>query len=73
MMFGAGIGMLGFATGEPITYMDDNPAIRASTLEISSALSQAGISIPDDSAREVYRSHVANGSLPDLLRAPVQA
>ena len=38
MMFGAGIGigMLGFATGEPITYMDDNPAIRVSTQEIGS-------------------------------------
>ncbi|MFT7526938.1 MAG: choline-glycine betaine transporter [Arenicella sp.] len=69
MMFGAGIGigMLGFATGEPITYMDDNPAIRASTLEISSALSQAGISIPQDSSIwEVYRSQVASGTLPDL-------
>jgi len=69
MMFGAGIGigMLGFATGEPITYMDDNPAIRTSTLAISEALTQANISIPENSnIWNIYTTEVANGSLTEL-------
>ena len=46
MMFGAGIGigMLGFATGEPISYMTDNPDIRASAIAIKQALAAADIS-----------------------------
>ena len=67
MMFGAGIGigMLGFATGEPITYMDDNPAIRLSTIEINSILNQAGIAIPENtSVWQVYKEQVTSGNLP---------
>ena len=66
MMFGAGIGigMLGFATGEPITYMDDNPAIRLSTQEITNTLNQAGISLPENvNVWQVYKQHVASGEL----------
>ena len=67
MMFGAGIGigMLGFATGEPITYMDDNPAIRISTQEITSILNQAGIPISkNENVWSIYRDQVAVGNLP---------
>ena len=69
MMFGAGIGigMLGFATGEPITYMDDNPAIRASTQEITSMLTQAGISISEnENVWARYRSEVAAGKFSEF-------
>ncbi len=69
MMFGAGIGigMLGFATGEPITYMDDNPAIRASTQEITSILTKAEIPLSEnENVWTVYREQVAIGNLPEF-------
>ena len=73
MMFGAGIGigMLGFATGEPISYMSDNPDIRASALSIQAALDSAGIALADGSDLwAVYHSSVASGiisALPELI------
>ena len=47
MMFGAGIGigMLGYATGEPMWHIGDNAVIRMSALEIQAALDAAGIAI----------------------------
>ncbi len=67
MMFGAGIGigMLGFATGEPITYMDDNPAIRASAMQITAALNAAGLPTGDDIWVRYYQL-LASGELEAL-------
>lgn len=45
MMFGAGIGigMLGYATGEPMFHIADNPDIRSSVIAIKAALAAAGV------------------------------
>jgi len=73
MMFGAGIGigMLGFATGEPISYMSDNPGIRLSVDAITAAMTNAGINIdtPSD-IWQTYHQSVASGqvaAIPNLI------
>ena len=69
MMFGAGIGigMLGFATGEPITYMVDNPDIRLSVIEIQQTLAAAGLSLPEGAdAWAFYRQQVELGAMPEI-------
>ena len=71
MMFGAGIGigMLGFATGEPIWYFADNPEIRLSTERIAAVLQQQGMAVAQfDSAMlwEKYHEAVANSVIPAL-------
>lgn len=69
MMFGAGIGigMLGFATGEPITYMSDNPDIRSSALLIQQALSSADIAWQgSDDLWALYHASVSQGSIAPL-------
>ena len=56
-----------FATGEPITYMDDNPEIRRSVMEIQSAFDTAGLPLEEDA--EIwpsYRSAVESGTLKPL-------
>jgi choline-glycine betaine transporter len=49
MMFGAGIGigMLGYAAGEPMWHIADNPDIRMSALLAKEALLGAGVLFPD--------------------------
>ena len=75
MMFGAGIGigMLGYATGEPMWHIGDNAVIRMSALEIQAALDAAGIAIAEGStALATYQAQVAAGSItaiPDLVLA----
>ena len=75
MMFGAGIGigMLGYATGEPMWHIGDNPVIRMSALEIQAALDAAGIAIAEGStALATYQAQVAAGTIsaiPDLVLA----
>ena len=45
MMFGIGIGMLGYTTGEPMWHMGDNPEIRMSALLVKDAFATAGITL----------------------------
>ena len=70
MMFGAGIGigMLGFATGEPISYLNDNPQIRISQIEISQTLQDAGLATGDSNAQlwQNYHHYVATGEIKAL-------
>ena len=79
MMFGAGIGigMLGYATGEPMWHIGDNPIIRMSTLEVQAALDAAGIAIAEGStAMATYNAQVAAGTmaaLPDLVLAKTES
>ena len=79
MMFGAGIGigMLGYATGEPMWHIGDNPLIRMSTLEVTAALQAAGIAIAEgSSAMATYDAAVAAGTmtaLPDLVIAKTES
>ena len=49
MMFGAGIGigMIGYATGEPVWHMSDNPEIRMSAIMVQEALTSAGINLAE--------------------------
>ena len=49
MMFGAGIGigMLGYATGEPIWHMGDNPDIRMSAELVRGALASANVTLAE--------------------------
>ncbi len=49
MMFGAGIGigMLGYATGEPMWHIADNPDIRMSAIAAKEALIGAGVLLPE--------------------------
>jgi choline-glycine betaine transporter len=49
MMFGAGIGigMLGYAAGEPMWHIADNPDIRMSAILAKEALIGAGVMLPD--------------------------
>ena len=66
MMFGAGIGigMLGYATGEPMWHMGDNPDIRLSVEAIGAALSSANITLAEwaDIWAE-YRAQVTAGTV----------
>ena len=79
MMFGAGIGigMLGYATGEPMWHIGDNPVIRMSTLEVQAALDAAGIAIAEGSnAMATYNAQVAAGTMaaiPDLVLAKTES
>lgn len=69
MMFGAGIGigMLGFATGEPTTYMTDNPNIRLSQIQITQALNNVNITLAQDAdIWQRYYHSVANGVIQPL-------
>ena len=79
MMFGAGIGigMLGYATGEPIFHIADNPLIRMSTIEVQAALDAAGIAVAEGStAMATYLAQVEAGSItaiPDLVTAKTES
>jgi len=79
MMFGAGIGigMLGYATGEPMWHIGDNPVVRMSMLEVQAALDAAGIAIAEGStAMATYNAQVAAGTLaaiPDLVTAKTES
>ncbi|OED44375.1 transporter [Chromatiales bacterium (ex Bugula neritina AB1)] len=79
MMFGAGIGigMLGYATGEPMWHIGDNPLIRMSTIEVKAALDAAGIAIAEGStAMATYTAQVEAGNLkaiPDLVLAKTES
>lgn len=69
MMFGAGIGigMLGYATGEPMWHIGDNPQIRLSTLEVQAALDAAGVAIAEgSSAMATYTAQVAAGTMSEI-------
>ncbi len=66
MMFGAGIGigMLGYATGEPMWHMGDNPDIRMSAEAIGAALSSANITLAEGAdIWAEYRAQVAAGTV----------
>ncbi len=79
MMFGAGIGigMLGYATGEPMWHIGDNPLIRMSTIEVQAALDAAGIAVAEGStAMATYTAQVAAGAIspiPDLVVAKTES
>ncbi len=69
MMFGAGIGigMLGYATGEPMWHMADNPDVRLSAIAIKDALAAASISIPEGAdIWTFYKSQTEAGSIPAI-------
>ena len=64
MMFGAGIGigMLGYAAGEPMWHIADNPDIRMSAAAIKEALAAANISIAEGAnVWDVYANAVKGG------------
>ncbi len=66
MMFGAGIGigMLGYATGEPMWHIADNPDIRMSAEAIRSALGAANIAISEGAdIWAEYNTQVAAGTI----------
>ena len=79
MMFGAGIGigMLGYATGEPIFHIGDNPIIRMSSAEVQAALDAAGIAVAEGStAMATYLAQVDAGAIaanPDLVIAKTES
>ena len=66
MMFGAGIGigMLGYATGEPMWHIADNPEIRMSAIAIKEALAAASITLADGAnVWTEYANAVAAGTV----------
>jgi len=66
MMFGAGIGigMLGYATGEPMWHMGDNPEIRMSAMAVKDAFATQGIALAEGAdVWAEYASQVAAGSI----------
>ena len=66
MMFGAGIGigMLGYATGEPMWHIADNPDIRMSAAAIKDAFSAAGITLAEGAdVWAEYKAQVAAGAI----------
>jgi choline-glycine betaine transporter len=66
MMFGAGIGigMLGYATGEPMWHMGDNPEIRMSAEAVRTAFASANIVLAEGADLWAeYASQVAAGSI----------
>ena len=79
MMFGAGIGigMLGYATGEPIFHIGDNPLIRMSSAEVQAALDAAGIAVAEGgTAMATYLAQVDAGAIavnPDLVIAKTES
>jgi choline-glycine betaine transporter len=69
MMFGAGIGigMLGYATGEPMWHIADNPDIRMSLEAVRIALEAANIKLTEGSnIWTIYTASVANGSITEI-------
>lgn len=69
MMFGAGIGigMLGYATGEPMWHIADNPVIRMSAIEVKAALDAAGIAVAEGSTVwATYEAQVTAGAIPTI-------
>ena len=78
-MFGAGIGigMLGYATGEPVWHIGDNPMIRMSAIEVQAALDAAGIAVAQGStAMATYLAQVEAGAIPaipDLVTAKTES
>jgi len=79
MMFGAGIGigMLGYATGEPMWHIGDNPLIRMSAMDAKAALDAAGIAVAEGStAMATYTAQVAAGTItaiPDMVVAKTES
>ncbi len=66
MMFGAGIGigMLGYATGEPMWHIADNPDIRMSAEAIRVAFASANIALAEGAdIWTEYNAQVATGSI----------
>ncbi len=66
MMFGAGIGigMLGYATGEPMWHIADNPDIRMSAESIRASFAAAGIAVAEGAdIWAMYASQVTAGSI----------
>ncbi len=66
MMFGAGIGigMLGYATGEPIWHMSDNPEIRMSAEAVKAALAAANVALAEGAdIWATYNAQVAAGTI----------
>ncbi len=79
MMFGAGIGigMLGYATGEPMWHIGDNPLIRLSNTDVQTALDAAGIAVAEGSTvMATYLAQVEAGTvaaIPDLVVAKTES
>ncbi|UTW47486.1 BCCT family transporter [Bacterioplanoides sp. SCSIO 12839] len=66
MMFGAGIGigMLGYATGEPMYHMSDNPDIRMSATLVKEAFASANITLAEGADLWAeYSKQVAAGGI----------
>ncbi|MEM7563281.1 MAG: BCCT family transporter, partial [Pseudomonadota bacterium] len=66
MMFGAGIGigMLGYATGEPMWHMSDNPEIRMSAEAVRAAFASANITLAEGADLWAeYSAQVAAGTI----------
>ncbi len=69
MMFGAGIGigMLGYAAGEPLFHFANNPDIIQSRDAITAALAAANIAVQDGAdVFALYNQQVAAGALPAI-------
>ena len=69
MMFGAGIGigMLGYAAGEPIWHMGDNPDIRMSAEMVRAAFASANITLAEGAdIWSEYSAQVAAGGIPAI-------
>lgn len=66
MMFGAGIGigMLGYATGEPMWHIGDNPEIRMSAIAVKDAFAAQGIALAEGAdVWAEYATQVSAGSI----------
>lgn len=66
MMFGAGIGigMLGYATGEPMWHMGDNPEIRMSAEAVKTAFAAANITLAEGADLwAVYAAQLQAGTI----------
>ncbi|MGB1255639.1 MAG: BCCT family transporter [Thiolinea sp.] len=66
MMFGAGIGigMLGYATGEPMWHIGDNPEIRMSAAMVKDAFAAANITLAEGADLWAeYNTQVASGAI----------
>ena len=66
MMFGAGIGigMIGYATGEPVWHMGDNPDIRMSAAAVKAALAAANVTLAEGADMwAVYAAQVDAGTI----------
>ncbi len=69
MMFGAGIGigMLGYATGEPMWHIADNPEVRMSAIQVKEAFAAAGITLAEGADLWAeYAAQVAAGAVPAI-------